>query len=100
MASSEQEGLIGYSPEPNYHESGTLEQNMCTELCSLAESSVQGHFGDKAREGQPPVCSETRSRQRQEEAGVALPGKGVPKFVPSSESLLIVEDCYLNSKVP
>lgn len=64
-----QEGLIGYSTAPNYCESGKLEQDMCAELCSLAESSVQGHFLDKARQGQPPVLRETLQTKRQEESG-------------------------------
>lgn len=72
---------------------------MCAELCGLAESSVQVPFSDEASRGQPPVLRDTLQR----EAGrgrVALPGKNVPKFVPSSGSHLVMEDCYFNSKTP
>ena len=61
MALSEQEGLIVYSKAINYLVSLKPEWNVCTELCSLAESSGQGYFSDKASH----LCSGTLSRQRQ-----------------------------------
>ena len=64
MALSEQEGLIVYSKAINYLVSLKPEWNVCTELCSLAESSGQGYFSDKASH----LCSGTlvkQGRQRQ-----------------------------------
>lgn len=59
IASSGQEGLIDYNKIPNYYAVGKPEWDMCTELCSLAESAVQGHFSNKISH----LCSGTLSRQ-------------------------------------
>jgi hypothetical protein len=67
IASSRQEGLNGYFIALNYV-GANPEQDLCAELYSLAESSVQGHSSDKASY----LCSETLSRQRQAEAGKSL----------------------------
>ena len=59
MASSEQEGQIGYSTTPNYHVGRKPEWDVCAEFSSLAQSFVQGHFSDEANQGQPPVLRGT-----------------------------------------
>lgn len=59
MVSIEQEGLIGYSTAPNYHVARKPERGTSAELCSLADSFVQGRFKGKASH----LCSGTLSRQ-------------------------------------
>lgn len=63
MALSKKEGLIGYITAPDYHSNEKPEWGACAELCSLAESFVQGRFPDKAGQGQPPVFRDTLQRQ-------------------------------------
>ena len=49
IASSRGKGLIGYNTALNYHAGRKPEWDLCAELCSFAETSVQGHFSDKDR---------------------------------------------------
>jgi hypothetical protein len=70
-------------------------EDMCAQLCSPAESSVQSHFSDEASH----LCSGTFSRQRQAETGKPRWEREPSVFVRNSESHLVVGDCYLNSKV-
>lgn len=68
ITSRERDRLTGYDAAPNYHAGWKPELNIHAELCSLAESSEQGHFPDKANH----MCSGTLSRQRQAETGKPL----------------------------
>jgi hypothetical protein len=68
-------------------------------LWSLAESSVQGHFSDKAIQGQASVFKDILQTKtgRDREDPVR---KEMAQFMQSSESNPTLGDCYLNSKVP
>jgi hypothetical protein len=70
IISHEWEGLIGYDTASNYHrgDGQKSEHDECAKLYSLAESSVQDHFSDKASH----MHSETFSRQRQAKTGKLL----------------------------
>lgn len=63
-ASKDWEELIGYNTVPNYPVGRKPERDVCAESCSLADSSVQGPFSDKAAKASH-LCSGTLSRQSQ-----------------------------------
>lgn len=92
MATSKQEGLTGYSTAANYPAGWKPERDMYGELCSLAESSQQSHFSDKARQGQPPVFKDTLLTKTGKDSE-APPRKGIPHFALSLESNLVVGNC-------
>lgn len=99
MPSSKQEELIDYTTAPNNDAGQKPEWDMCGKLCNLEESSVQVHFSDEARQGQPRVFKDTLQTKIGRDREVLL-WNGVPHFVPSSESHLDMGDCFLNSKDP
>lgn len=94
ITSSEQEGLIGSDTAPNYHAGRKPVWDLCAELGSLAETSVQGHFSDQAShcvQGHSPVKGRDRETPMR---------KGVPHFVLTSERHPVLGDYHLHSRVP
>lgn len=65
IASCDQKGLMGFNIALNYHVGRKPGLNVCVELCSLAENSIQGQFSDKACNH----CSGSLSRKTEAETG-------------------------------
>lgn len=93
-ATSEWEKPIGYDTAPNYHVGRKSPWDMCAELYSFAETSVQGHFSDKARH-----CVQSYTPVRGRDIDIPLK-KGVSHFVPTSERHSVPGEYHHNTRVP
>lgn len=96
ITSSKWEGVVDYNIAPNYDAGREPEQYMYAELCSLAESSVS--MRSLFRQGQQPGFRNTLQTKTGKDREAPLT-KGVPHFVPTSKSHLIMGDCHLNNEV-
>lgn len=97
MTSSDQEGLIGYNTTPN-----TMQAESQSGMCVLSYAALQ-RLSTRSLQTKPDKASYlrsgTHSRQRQADRE-ALLTKSIPNFVPSSESHLVMGECFLNNEVP
>ena len=86
IASCDQKGLMGFNIALNYHVGRKPGLNVCVELCSLAENSIQGQFSDKACNH----CSGSHSRKtgRDREAAITKAFSSV-----SESSLVMLHAC-------
>lgn len=91
IASNKQQGLIGYNTTPDYQADRKPEQALYAELYSLRESSLQGHFSDKATSH---LCSGTITSQSGRDRKAPL-----RKEVLHLESHPVLGNCNLNSRV-
>lgn len=95
IASSKQQGLVGYSTAPNYYVGRKPEWDMYAELCRLAERVL---YKVIFRQGQPSVLRDILQTKTGRFREAPLRDR-IPHYALSSENQLVMGYCYPNTQV-